>query len=284
MLAMYGFSELTCTELYPKYLEFRHSVFNKVLKYNESGNPVYDLRSFKENNADAAIDVEYDHYDTPKALHLALVQISNLQAQKPPLPADLGRMDVNSIRILGCLRFLPTDGPYMIKDNIAHGAWKNVGHLLKKLPSQSDIYEASRIAVAPFLRRDDALREIVLDNLVYANVEIGARLGIRKMIGIMYDRVWESVYRKRGVPVSYISDPFHVDDGQPIIVGEIDVSEEVLCRLRKRYAFELLQNVIKQPHIASGTLLTHQSRIQRSLPEQLQLSSLQPEINFSAVG
>lgn len=284
MIGMYGFSELTCTEIYPKYLEFRNSVFNKTLKYNESGNAVYDLQTYNADDPATAMDVEYDHYDTPKTLHLALVRITSAQWHKPFMSTNLSAADIKNISVLGCLRFLPTDGPYMIKDNIAQGAWRNVDHLLKILPSQSDVYEASRIAVSPFLGRNDPLREIVLDNLVYANVEIAVRLGIKKMVGIMYDRVWESVYRKRGVPVSYVSDPFYIDTGQPIIVGEIDVSESVLNQLKERYAYEISQSVIKQPYIDPGTWMTHYSRINKMVPAFIPMHSVPSEANYSVAG
>src|SRR5262249_995530 len=148
----------------------------------------------------------------PKAIHLAYTR--HFQAIRHPQDRQYTPhvMD-HSTRVMGCLRFLPTDSNYMIKDSIEQGIWKNVDLLVDKLPSQPDIYEASRIAVALHLKRDDDLRGIILDNLVYTNVELAVRLGIRKMVGIMYDRVWKSVYVERGVPIKYLSMPFTVDGG-----------------------------------------------------------------------
>jgi N-acyl-L-homoserine lactone synthetase len=155
-----------------------------------------------------AIGIEYDHYDIPKTLHLAY-----LDAPASSVPPN------ENATILGCLRLLPTDGNYMIRDNIDRGGWKDVELLVDHLPNQSDVYEASRIAVAPYLSKGDPLRDTIVENLVYANVELGVRLGIRKMVGIMYHHIWQAVYCKRGVPVRYISEPFQVDDGLPVIIG-----------------------------------------------------------------
>jgi N-acyl-L-homoserine lactone synthetase len=269
----YGFSQLTCTKLYPKYLGFRHQVFNEILKYNETGNPVFNFKAFSIDSLNSAsesplpnaeFDVEYDDYDTPKALHLAYVQKS--LSRSSIRTRDSHEINPDDLNIMGCLRFLPTDGPYMIKDNIERGIWKNVELLVNSLPTQADVYEASRIAVTPRLDRRSPLRDLILDNLVYANVELGMRLGVKKMLGIMYDRVWNSVYMKRGVPISYISKPFYVDDGLPIIIGEIDTSEAVLAGLNQRYADQIANNLIKPPEIEPGTWLMHRYHVNKTLP------------------
>jgi N-acyl-L-homoserine lactone synthetase len=265
-MVTYGFSELSCTPLYPRYLEFRNQVFNQLLKYHHSGNPVYRLTAFdlSENQATEGhsigreYGVEYDHYDMPKTLHLAYVE-----SQSPGVGSHALPLRVSDATVLGCLRFLPTDGPYMIRDAIERGVWKNVELLQAGLPSRADIYEASRIAVSPGVA-DPAIRKAIVDNLVYANVEIGVRLGVYKMLGIMYDRVWNAVYVKRGVPVRYLSKPFNVDDGDPIIIGAIDTSPTVLVELRRRYADQLSDGAIQPAHIEPSTWMLHHHHVHKS--------------------
>jgi N-acyl-L-homoserine lactone synthetase len=265
-MVTYGFSELSCTPLYPRYLEFRNQVFNQLLNYHHSGNPVYQLTAFDLSDGQAAggdsiareYGVEYDHYDIPKTLHLAYVE--------PPAPrtaSDAVQAGVSDATVLGCLRFLPTDGPYMIRDAIERGVWKNVELLQTGLPSRADIYEASRIAVSPCVA-DPVMRKAIVDNLVYANVKIGVRLGVYKMLGIMYDRVWNSVYVKRGVPVRYLSKPFYVDDGEPIIIGEIDTSPAVLVELKRRYAEQLADGTVRPPQIEPSAWMLHHHHVHKS--------------------
>ncbi len=265
-MVTYGFSELSCTRLYPRYLEFRNQVFNQLLKYHHSGNPVYQLTAFdlsgsRSGGGVSAVreyGIEYDHYDVPKALHLAYVE--------PPSPRTASGAETRRVYdapVLGCLRLLPTDGPYMIRDAIERGIWKNVELLDGRLPASLDIYEASRIAVAPNVA-DLAMRKRIVDNLVYANVEIGVRLGVHKMLGIMYDRVWNAVYMERGVPVRYLSNPFHVDDGQPIIIGEIDTSPAILGELKRRYAGQLAEGTILAAQIEPSTWMLHYHHVHKS--------------------
>lgn len=262
-MSVFGFSELSCTKVYPKYLNFRHQVFNEQQRYHESGNPVFQFNTFNlEANNTAlnatsfkhSVGIEYDDYDIPRTLHLAYLEQSDPQ-----------KHDENAT-ILGCLRLLPTDGHYMIKDNIDNGGWKNVELLVDGLPMQNTIYEASRIAVAPYLTKDNPLRDTVVENLVYANIELGVRLGVKKMVGIMYHHIWQAVYCKRGVPVKYISQPFHVDDGLPIIIGEIDTSPEVLANLNDRYADKIEKGLIKSPSIEYNAWMTHYYHVNKQVP------------------
>ncbi|HZU38345.1 MAG TPA: acyl-homoserine-lactone synthase [Gemmataceae bacterium] len=268
-----GFSELSGTPLYPRYLEFRNQVFNQLLKYHHSGNPVYQLtafdlsgsRSSEGNSAARAYGIEYDHYDIPKALHLAYVA--------PPSSRTASHAVTRRVYdgpVLGCIRFLPTDGPYMIRDAVEGGGWRNVELFDARLPASADIYEASRIAVSPDIA-DPAMRKTIVDNLVYANVEIGVRLGVHKMLGIMYDRVWNAVYVKRGVPIRYLSKPFHVDDGQAIIIGEIDTSPATLDELKRRFADQLADGTIRAAQIEPSTWMLHHHHVRKS-------GVLQPEL------
>ncbi len=265
-MVTYGFSELSCTLLYPRYLEFRNQVFNELLKYHHSGNPVYQLTAFDLSDSRSSgrltagreYGIEYDHYDVPKALHLAYVE-----SPSPRTASEAKRRRAYDAPILGCLRLLPTDGPYMIRDAIERGIWKNVELLDGPLPTSSNIYEASRIAVAPGVAHL-AMRKRIVNNLVYANVEIGVRLGVHKMLGIMYDRVWNSVYVERGVPIRYLSKPFHVDDGQPIIIGEIDTSPAILDELKRRYAGQLAEGTIRAAQIEPSTWMLHYHHVHKT--------------------
>lgn len=265
-MASYGFSELSCTPLYPRYLEFRNQVFNQLLKYHQTGNPVYQLTAFDLSDdcsteglsAGRQYGVEYDHYDIPKTLHLAYVEPA-----LSGMGTDAVTRRVSDATVLGCLRLLPTDGPYMIRDAVERGVWTNVELFDGGLPASADIYEASRIAVSPGVGDAD-IRKVIVDNLVYANVEIGVRLGVHKMLGIMYDRVWNAVYVKRGVPIRYLSKPFHVDDGQPIIIGEIDTSPAILDALNRRYADQLVEGSIRAAQIEPCTWMLHYHHVHKS--------------------
>ncbi|MEW4569524.1 acyl-homoserine-lactone synthase [Tautonia sp. JC769] len=255
-----GFSELSCTPLYPRYLEFRNDVFNQLLKYHHTGNPVFQFTAFDASERlGTPYGVEYDQYDIPKTLHLAFVDAHGPLRKTPRSAAD------RDGAILGCLRFLPTDGPYMIRDAVSSGTWENVELLVDDLPGSPAIYEASRIAVSPRVK-DAARRKAIVDSLVYANVEIGVRLGVERMIGIMYDRVWNSVYRERGVPIRYLSKPFRVDDGPPIIIGEIDTSAVTLAGLAGRYSREIEAGLIVPAAIESATWMMHFYHVNRSMP------------------
>jgi N-acyl-L-homoserine lactone synthetase len=192
---LYGFSEISGSPLYPKYLQFRHRVFNEMLGYHQTGNPVYAFEAFPSQKMAAswAGSVEYDAYDVPKMLHFAYL------SQQFPVNNASAYPFIGG-NVTGCLRIIPTDGPYMIRDAIEHGLWKNV-RLLDDLPSSGDVYEGSRIAISPDFDHTHPEHDRILDSLVYASVELGVRLGVKRMVGIMYDGIWNKVYRKRGVPV-----------------------------------------------------------------------------------
>jgi N-acyl-L-homoserine lactone synthetase len=255
---LFGFSELSASSVYPQYLRFRHRVFNEILGYHKTGNPVFSFQAFPDAEPASCMQgVEYDAYDTPKTLHLAYLGAVKAESN----PANL--FTQTTPEVLGCLRFLPTDGHYMIRDAIEQGHWKNVP-LLEPLPTSNHIYEASRIAISPDLDRNNPLRDIVLNNLVYANIDIGVRLGIPHMIGIMYDSVWNSVYRKRGVPIRYLSEPFHVDDGPPIIIGEIQTDIAVQSALRRHYQQQFANDNLSFAEIDDLTLLAHRHHVSQS--------------------
>jgi hypothetical protein len=84
------------------------------------------------------------------------------------------------------------------------------------------------------------------------------------MLGIMYDRVWNAVYVQRGVPIRYLSKPFHVDDGQPIIIGEIDTSPAILDELKRRYADQLAEGTIRAAEIEPSTWMLHYHHVHKS--------------------
>ncbi len=254
---LYGFSELSGTPLYPKYLQFRHRVFNERLGYHQPGGPVSAFAAFPDLKplASWASGVEFDGCDVPATIHLAYVSpMAGALADPAAFMPDFGG------KITGCIRMLPTDGHYMIRDAIEQGLWKNVP-LLADLPASADIYESSRVAISPDFAQNDPARHLILDNLVYGLVELAFRLGIKRIIGIMYREVFRSVFEKRGVPIRYLSERFKVDDGPPILIGDFDVAIG-MANLNRHFAAELCSGLIVPAQVDAQTLLAHQCHVQ----------------------
>ena len=257
---LYGFSELSGSPLYPKYLQFRHRVFNERLGYHQPGGPVSAFEAFPDlkQAASWASGVEFDGCDVPSTIHLAHVS--------PVLPANQDKATfipaVNG-QVTGCLRLLPTDGHYMIRDAIEQGLWKNVP-LLADLPASADVYESSRIAISPDFEHHDPARKLIMDNLVYGLVALAFRLGIKRIIGIMYKGIWRIVFEKRGIPIRYLSEPFKVDDGHPILIGDFAIDANCMANLNRLFAAELSSGLIVAPQVDEGTLLAHRCHVARA--------------------
>jgi hypothetical protein len=134
--------------------------------------------------------------------------------------------------------------------------WAAVG---KSNTDIGTILNISDATVAYFLQRFFATLDANSKTLAVVKA---LRLGLtvldphHKMLGIMYDRVWHAVYVKRGVPIRYLSKPFHVDDGQPIIIGEIETSPAILDELKRRYADELAEGTIRAAQVEPSTWKT----------------------------
>jgi N-acyl-L-homoserine lactone synthetase len=87
----------------------------------------------------------------------------------------------------------------------------------------ADIVDGSRIAIRNGIPK--ALRRRVLDGLVVGTIEIASQIGWKACVGVMTDPIWERVYRRRGVPVENLSEPFLV--GEDLIrVGRFRTDSE----------------------------------------------------------
>lgn len=211
---LHTFSAHTASPLYPRYFAFRQRIFNQQLGYCDSGYPVY---SFPTRTAAADGAFEYDAYDLPKAIYTAYV-------------------DPEDEQMYGCFRFLPADAQYMVRDSVERGIWRGV-ELLEPLPVSNRIYEGSRIAVAPGLLQQR--RRQILDALILSNVELAVKIGFDAMIAIMADSIWNSVYRRRGLDVQYLSRPFRLDENEPVIIGLVPMQERHLAALRQSCDVEM---------------------------------------------
>ncbi len=245
---MYGFSELSATPLYAKYLQFRHRVFNVRLGYQQVDGPVSTFAAFPALQESG---VEFDGCDIPSTIHMAYVNAKSVEHDQ-----------ISAADIVGCVRMLPTDGHYMVRDAIEFGYWENVP-LLEPLPRSGAIYEASRIAVSPDLALKDPSRKLVLDNLVYGNIELAARLGIEAIVGIMHRGIWRIVYESRGIAVRFWSKPFRIDGGHPVLFGALQVTP-ALFQPQQHLADELADGRIAPVSLDDATFYAHQQHVLRA--------------------
>lgn len=255
---LYGFSELSGSPIYPKYLQFRHRVFSQIPGYYVPHGPVSSFQAFPRlaERASWASGVEFDSCDVPKTIHLAFVSpLAEHQLDLGDIIPALGGV------VTGCIRVLPTDGHFMIRDALDYGLWKGV-RLREPIPQGEEIYEASRIAVSRDLKHGTPERKQVVDNLVYGQVELGARLGVERMIGIMHDQVWKAVYISRGIPVQFLSDPFRIDATDPVIIGAIDTDAKMLAALNGRFESSLKAGSLCPAIVDEEILLAHRCNVQ----------------------
>jgi len=122
-------------------------------------------------------------------------------------------------RLAGSWRFLPTTGPYMLRDvfpQLLHGA---------KAPYHPLIWEGSRFAVE---RRGSRLR--ISSELLCAVTETCIAFGIRELITV-YDARMERLLPRLGCPPKWQSEPCRIH-GELAYTGRFDMSHETLQSLR----------------------------------------------------
>lgn len=149
--------------------------------------------------------MEYDAYDTPAAAYLVW--------------RDAGQV------VRGCTRLSPTTRSYMIKD-----LWPDL--VDGPLPCAPNIWEASRFCVDKEMPTE--LRDRIRQELVYGLQELGLRLQLRTMIGVMQPPIWKRVFINEGWPIVPMGASKFIGTREKITAGYMPVSEEVLSILRER--------------------------------------------------
>jgi acyl homoserine lactone synthase len=142
-------------------------------------------------------------------------------------PAYLLYVD-DTHRIRGCVRLVPTTGPYMLRDVFANLVTP------ESLPNDSKIWESSRFAVDLVdLGTDDRLGLGSPAQLLFVGmIEFGLAAGLDKIATVTDTRV-ERLLRRANWPL------FRLGAAQKIgateaVAGLLDISAEALERVRER--------------------------------------------------
>lgn len=165
--------------------------------------------------------MEYDQYDTPATTYLVW---SN-----------------NDAEVLGSVRIVPTDRPYMIKD-----IWPELIEN-KDLPHSLSIWEATRFCIDKTVSPE--LKQRIKHELVLAFLEFGLKNDIKQMIGVMPPKLWQSVFVKSGWPISFLGQEKDLGKDGVIIAGLMPIT------------LSILENVRKQTGINHAVLLDEPSRV-----------------------
>ena len=149
--------------------------------------------------------MELDEYDTQKPFYLLYVR--------------------NDGEVGGCVRLLPTTGPYMLKNTFPSLAGQNA------IPSSPQIWEASRFAVStPAVRNADGWCR-ASHEMFAAMVEFGLARGITDFMAVV-DLRMERILRRAGWPLDRMADPQQVDVTMAV-AGRLEVSHRTLASIRK---------------------------------------------------
>ena len=141
--------------------------------------------------------------------------------------------------VRGCLRLLPTTGPYMLEEVFPV--------LLGGRPAPKDprILEISRFAVDPDCRADARAAGIAATTheLFLGFIEYGLETGLTDLVAVVDDRM-EVIVKRAGLCWSRLG-PVHRIGRAESVAGLIEVSEQALQRLRDRSG--ITQPVLKRP-------------------------------------
>lgn len=148
--------------------------------------------------------------------------------------------------VRGCVRLLPTTGPYMLKEVFPV--------LLGGQPAPVDptIYEISRFAVDPACQSDVRSGGIAstTHELFQGFIEHGLEIGLTEFIAVVDDRM-EVIVKRAGLTWQRVGDPYQIGAAKSV-AGLIEVSEDALARLRARSG--ITRSVLHHPdniHVAA---------------------------------
>lgn len=145
--------------------------------------------------------LEWDQYDTPRATTIVV--------------EDAGRC-------VGVCRLIPTVHPYMLEELFPE-------LLPYAPPKRPDVWEASRIAVAPDLPA--GRREAALKTLIVAVQRHGLEHRVRHYLGLMPVLIFRRTLIRHGVEVDILRATAKMIDGIETAAGEIAVSAATVERL-----------------------------------------------------
>jgi len=146
-------------------------------------------------------------------------------------PIYVVKLAPNGRKVLGCLRFLPTTGPTMLK-----------GPLGALFPEPVDLegpnmWECTRFAVADECAEysGQSVRRVTAE-LIMAGCELGLRTGMTEIIGV-YDQAMKPIYRRLGWEPLVIASSTPSTSKLPVHVGIWNVNEQVLHQLAGLHGF-----------------------------------------------
>lgn len=119
--------------------------------------------------------------------------------------------------LCGCMRILPTSGPYMLKDTfpeLLHG---------HPAPESQKILELSRFAVAADDQYNFGFSELTLD-LTRELVKFGDRIGIERYIAVTTPSV-ERMMRRAGMAVTRFGPPIRIGVENTVAI-DFDIGEQ----------------------------------------------------------
>jgi len=170
-------------------------------------------------------DMEFDVYDAMSPVYL------------------LSLSDDGDVR--GCLRLLPTTGPYMLKDVFPVLLGKS------EPPCDPLILESSRFAVDHEMEVDDRAAGIAraTSELFLGIVEYGLPRGMTHIVTVV-DRSMEVLIRRGKVGWTRLAEPAMVGNSMAV-AGLGEISEEALIRMRRQAKVE--ESVLHQPeHVGAA--------------------------------
>ena len=128
--------------------------------------------------------------------------------------------------LTGCVRLLPTTGPYMLKDTFPTLAGD------REAPRSPRIWEASRFAVEQQRRCGGRPLSAVTATLFASMVEFGLDKGLTSFVAVVDVRM-ERILRIAGWPLQRFTAPQAVGI-TPAVAGFLDISSGVLATIRCR--------------------------------------------------
>ncbi|QQG36618.1 MAG: GNAT family N-acetyltransferase [Micavibrio aeruginosavorus] len=184
--------------------------YNNLHEYGPAFPSLFRLRyrSFKERQGYAVSSyngMEYDQYDTPATIYLVY-------------------RDEVSGEALGLSRLTPVSQCCMIKD-----LWPELVND-QSIFTDHDVWESTRFCVERSLPAH--VRRIISNELVAAHVELGMRLGIKNIIGVMPTFILRSVFGKAGCSFEYLGGGIEVDN-MLIRAAVMEITPRQLLRIRQ---------------------------------------------------
>jgi N-acyl-L-homoserine lactone synthetase len=143
-------------------------------------------------------------------------------------PLYLVSKDEQTGHVAGCMRYLPTTGPTMMRvfDQLFDQPYDIESPL---------IWEGSRFAIDPKIAKNRFTpRGLCLTTfeLMAGAVEVALMAGVEHVVGIM-DRYALCIYRRTGNGPEIIANSDKLETG-PIYIGRWDISESALASVRER--------------------------------------------------